>query len=43
METLMSILGVLKAMAIVSFKFSIFIAMIVGFIEYCKEEKINGR
>ena len=43
METLISILEVLKAMAIVSFKFSIFITMIVGFIEYCKEEKINGR
>lgn len=38
METLMSILGVLKATIIVLFKFSIFIAMLVGFIEYCKEE-----
>lgn len=43
METLMSILGVLKAMVIVSFKFSVLITMIIGFTVYCKEGKSNGR
>lgn len=43
MEILMSVLEVLKAIVIISFKFSILVTMVVGFVEYCKEEKNNGR
>jgi len=42
METLMSILEILKAMIVVSFKFAILFATIVGFIEYVKEDRKNA-
>jgi hypothetical protein len=43
METLMSIWKLFKAIVIVAFRFSIFVAMVVGFIGYCKEEKAKER